>query len=259
MGIPSAILVSPHLSFRSQPQMSLAEKILLTDSVSLECPWFMLPRHWYPAFIILSITCNCLFIYVRIWLVSASPVPSRQRWGRCSCPIANTQGWGSVLSTGQLLDSTLMAKSPLQKRQPLFKRLEPSVLAPALAIYPVFPSLAQEVTAGPRFHGPKTSWLCSLNSWTRTTVHLGKQHPGASHFDYFPSERRELTFPWCPIYVWAFYALSHLDQDILEKYSLQQNSEKSKFLIWKLVCDPVDSTLRSDLKICAFPYYTLVC
>lgn len=219
----------------------------------------MLPWHWYSAFIILSITCNCLFIYVRIWLMYASPVPSRQRWGRCSCPLANTQGWGSVLSTGQLLNSTLMAKSPLQKRQPLFKRLEPSVLAPALAIYPVFPSLAREVTAGPRFHGPKTSWLCGLNSWTRTTVNLGKQHPGTSHFDYFPSGRRELTFPWCPIYVWAFYALSHLDQDILEKHSLQQNSEKFKYLIWKLVCDPVDSTLRSDLKICAFPHYTLVC
>ena len=162
MGNPSAILVSPHLSFRSQLRCHWQRRSFITDPVSLGCPWFMPPWHWYPAFIILSITCNCLFIYVTIWLMSASPVPSRQRWARCSCPIANTQGWGSVLSTGQLLDSTLMAKSPLQKRQQLFKRLEPSVLAPALDIYPVFPSLAQEVTAGPRFHGPKTSWLCAI-------------------------------------------------------------------------------------------------
>ena len=162
MDIPSAILVSPHLSLRSQLRCHWQRRSFITDSGSPGCPWFMLPWHWYPAFIMLSITCNCLFIYVTIWLMSASPAPSRQRWGSCSGPIANPQGWESVLSTGQVLDSTLMAWSPLQKRQQLFKRLKPSVLAPTLAIYPVFPSLAQEVPAGPGFHGPKTSWLCAV-------------------------------------------------------------------------------------------------
>lgn len=103
---PICHLVSPHPSFRSQ--ISLAEKILhyrsrLPQVSMVDTPMALVP------FITHSITCNCLFICVTIQLMSASPAPSRQRWGGCSCPTANPQGWDSVPGTQQAPDSSLTA------------------------------------------------------------------------------------------------------------------------------------------------------
>ena len=107
MSIPSAIWSAP--IHPSDLRYHWQRRSFITAPDYLGCPWLTLPRHWYPAFITLSITRNCLFICVTIQLMSASPAPSRQRWGECLCPTANPQGWDSVPGTQQAPDSLLTA------------------------------------------------------------------------------------------------------------------------------------------------------